>query len=245
MAFNGGKAQPGVYQSLINMMPPHNTYIEPFLGAGTIMRYKRPAAVNIGIEIDPLTASQFPTMAGTTIMIGDATNILRSFNYRGDELVYCDPPYLQSTRSNQQRLYKHELTDAQHLDLFKLLRTLPCMVMISGYWSPIYADLLSDWRVETFQAVKRSGQQVTEYVWMNFSKPFELHDYGYLGSDYRERERIKRKKQRWIDGLTRLPDFERYAIMAAIEEMRTKKTFRDMAVVGTLQPTKTDDLDAE
>jgi DNA adenine methylase len=32
-----------------------------------------------------------------------------------------------------------------------------------------------------------------------------LHDYRYLGEDFRERERIKRKKQRWTDRLERLP----------------------------------------
>lgn len=41
-----------MYQKIINLMPPHGTYIEAFLGAGAIMQTKRPAAFNIGIEID-------------------------------------------------------------------------------------------------------------------------------------------------------------------------------------------------
>jgi hypothetical protein len=32
----------------------------------------------------------------------------------------------------------------------------------------------------------------------NFPEPVALHDYRYLGEDFRQRERIKRKKQRWV-----------------------------------------------
>jgi DNA adenine methylase len=51
MNYPGGKG--GVYQKLINIMPPHEVYIETHLGGGAIMRNKRPAKINIGIEIDP------------------------------------------------------------------------------------------------------------------------------------------------------------------------------------------------
>jgi hypothetical protein len=42
--------------------------------------------------------------------------------------------------------------------------------------------------------------------------------YSYLGITFRERERIKRKKQRWTDRLHRLPLLERQALLAAIDE---------------------------
>ena len=51
MNFTGGKG--GTYQRYINLMPPHEVYIESHLGGGAIMRYKREAKRNIGIEIDP------------------------------------------------------------------------------------------------------------------------------------------------------------------------------------------------
>ncbi len=53
MAYPGGKNAPGVYQSIINLMPPHEVYIEPFLGSGAILRLKRPAAVSLGVDLDP------------------------------------------------------------------------------------------------------------------------------------------------------------------------------------------------
>ena len=33
-------------------MPPHDVYIEPFLGGGAIMKRKPPALRNIGIDLD-------------------------------------------------------------------------------------------------------------------------------------------------------------------------------------------------
>jgi site-specific DNA-adenine methylase len=59
MSYPGGKNGAGVYQTLINHMPPHTTYIEPFLGSGAIMRLKRPARVNIGIDLDPEVIAQW------------------------------------------------------------------------------------------------------------------------------------------------------------------------------------------
>jgi DNA adenine methylase len=34
MGYPGGKSGAGVYQTIINLMPPHTVYIEPFLGGG-------------------------------------------------------------------------------------------------------------------------------------------------------------------------------------------------------------------
>ena len=39
MNFAGGKG--GTYQKNINLMPPHDVYIESYLGGGAIMRYKK------------------------------------------------------------------------------------------------------------------------------------------------------------------------------------------------------------
>jgi hypothetical protein len=37
-----------------------------------------------------------------------------------------------------------------------------------------------------------------------------------LGEDFRQRERIKRKKQRWLNRLRTMPILERQALLAAI-----------------------------
>lgn len=57
---------------------------------------------------------------------------------------------------------------------------------------------------------------------MNYPEPLELHDYRYLGRDFRERERIKRKKQRWKQKLSTMPALERYAILSELADLRDR-----------------------
>ena len=88
--------------------------------------------------------------------------------------------------------------------------------MVSSYWSQMYADALEGWRSINFQTTTSGGKPATEWLWMNYPQPAELHDYRYLGDERRERERIRRKVTNWTEGLERLPDLERRAILDAI-----------------------------
>lgn len=38
MAYSGGKGGDGVFQKIINQMPPHQIYVEAFLGMGSVLR---------------------------------------------------------------------------------------------------------------------------------------------------------------------------------------------------------------
>ena len=91
---------------------------------------------------------------------------------------------------------------------------------ISGYYSDLYAELLPGWRSIQFPAMTRGGSVATEWLWMNYPVPFELHDCHYLGKNFRERERINRKKKRWHDRLLKMDPLERQAILSAIDELR-------------------------
>jgi DNA adenine methylase len=147
---------------------------------------------------------------------GDGSAFLRSYSFAGDELVYCDPPYLFETRTGP--LYSFEFGDAdQHHALLDILTALPCMVMISGYWSQLYAGRLRNWHSIKFQAMTHGGPR-TKWLWCNFPEPIALHDYRHLGDGFRERERFKRKKQRWTSRLHRLPMLEGQALLAAIDD---------------------------
>ncbi|NOK64253.1 MAG: DNA adenine methylase [Chloroflexi bacterium AL-W] len=222
MAYPGGKAQAGVYQAIIHQIPTHTFYGEPFLGKGAVLRYKRPATRSIGIDANPDVVQHWQehSMPGVIVRCGDALEFLNSFRFGRDAFLYLDPPYLMEVRSTQQAYYQHEFfEDEQHLKLLRLIKTLRCNIAISGYWSQMYAQMLSDWRVISFNAVTRSGRVATEHLWMNYPEPVELHDYRYLGSNFRERERIKRKTQRWLQKLKAMPLLERRALMAAINQL--------------------------
>jgi len=216
--YPGGKGGAGVYHTIINQMPPHRVYIEPFVGAGRIMLAKLPADRNIGLDLnaDTITAlrEQLPQ---AELINGDGIAYLERFNWLGGELVYCDPPYLLETRASKRQRYLFEVTD--HKRLLKIIKSLPCYVMISGYWSELYAAELAAWRSVSFTAMTRGGKPATEFVWCNFLEPLELHDYRYLGANFREREKINRRKKRWAKRLASMPALERHSLFAAMREV--------------------------
>lgn len=224
-SYAGGKAGSGVYQAIINLMPPHDVYIEAFLGGGAIMRMKRPARRNIGLEIDPkVWLTLWKDEPICEVFLVEAVEWLKLISPPTPEttLVYADPPYLMDVRSCKQAIYKHEFhTEAEHTELLDVLLSLPCMVMISGYDSELYNRKLAGWRKVQFTGVSRRGPKV-ETVWMNFPEPAELHDYHFLGRDRRERQDIKRQKARWIARLRKMPAHKRYAMLAAIDEYKEK-----------------------
>lgn len=154
----------------------------------------------------------------------DGISFLERWAPRGSDLVYCDPPYLLSTRRQHRRMYRCELEYSDHERLLLLLLELNCLGMISGYWSELYADLLRGWRAISFLTVVRSGTLATEWLWISYPEPGELHDYRYLGENFRERERIRRKVKRWQAKQQRMPRLERLAVMAALAEISDGKS---------------------
>ncbi len=214
----GGKGQYGVYQRIINLMPPHEVYIETHLGGGGIIRNKQPAERNIGIEIDPKVIERWKEDNSLDIELihGDAISYLQSYGFTGNELIYCDPPYLRETRKKRVKIYKYEYTAQQHKELLEVIKTLPCKVIISGYESTLYKESLKGWHSHVFQAGCHHGMG-TEWLWMNYPAPVELHDYRYLGDTFRHREKIKKKTDVWVRKFQRTPVLERQAILSAIK----------------------------
>src|SRR5206468_11927833 len=106
----------------------------------------------------------------------------------------------------------------QPRQLSAIVTALPCVGMLSGYWSQLYAGRRRNWHSLTFRAMTRGGRPATEWLWCNFPEPIALHDYRHLGDGFRERERIKRKRQRWTARLHSLPMLERQALLAAIDD---------------------------
>ncbi len=216
MNFPGGKG--GTYQKYINLMPPHSVYIESHLGGGAIMRYKKRAKRSIGIEIDPevIEIWNSSNQIDFELIRGDAIAFLKSYPFTGKELVYCDPPYLRETRKKCYPIYKYEFSFTQHIELLEVIKSLPCMVMISGYESPLYIESLKNWHAYLFQAATHHGM-ATEWIWMNYAPPVQLHDYRYLGDNFREREKIKLKSKRWATRFKSMPVLERQALLSALQ----------------------------
>ncbi|TDF41917.1 DNA adenine methylase [Alteromonadaceae bacterium M269] len=89
-----------------------------------------------------------------------------------DTLHYVDPPYLFETRkiNSSGGVYRHEMTSGDHETLLNSLKALDGAVVLSGYPSDLYADLLTSWKVETKQACISAGSGTgvrTECIWLN------------------------------------------------------------------------------
>ncbi len=220
MNYPGGKG--GCFRQIVNLMPVHEVYIETHLGGGNVLERKLPAQRNIGIDLDPVVITTWRAAAGRLgfdleLHHGDALAFLEDYPFTGRELVYSDPPYLHETRGRSD-IYRFEYTRDHHIALLDRLLSLPCPVMVSGYRSDLYVDTLergAGWRRIDFRSATRGGPRI-ESVWCNFPESAELHDSRYVGRDYRERERIRRKAARWRRMLMAMPAAERQAVLDAI-----------------------------
>jgi len=213
MNYPGGKG--GCYHHIINLMPPHDIYIESHLGGGNVLERKLPAPSTIGIDIDGAVIKTWQereefNSPEYTFINDDARSTLQKMTFTGTELIYADPPYVMSSRKGG-KLYRYEYTDEQHIDLLTFFKHVDCPVIISGYRSDLYMDMLSGWFYKTFSAATRRGRAI-EYVWCNFKPSGKQSDYRYVGENFRERERIKRKRSRWYKNFLNMTPAERYSI---------------------------------
>lgn len=156
----------------------------------------------------------------------DAVTLIKKFQNSHNTFIYCDPPYPMKTRKSNRQLYAFEFADdKEHIELLEAIRHCNCDVMISTYENKLYEMyLLTDhyftetnlrtWHKHSFVSQTRQGQAI-ETIYFNYPPPVILHDFRYLGTNYRERERIKRKVKRFQDRMQLLPAAERNAILSA------------------------------
>lgn len=85
-----------------------------------------------------------------------------------DTLHYVDPPYVHSTRSkNSTKRYRYEMSDEDHVELSKVLHSLKGKVVLSGYDSPLYKKLYSDWKMVTRETLADGARPRVECLYLN------------------------------------------------------------------------------
>lgn len=86
--------------------------------------------------------------------------------YRRPEVfIYADPPYVLSTRSK--RIYAHEMSEQDHIELLAALDAHPGPVLLSGYECPLYDERLKHWERRTCRAIAEGGRERQEVLWIN------------------------------------------------------------------------------
>jgi DNA adenine methylase len=99
-----------------------------------------------------------------------AIDLIKNYN-RSYVFIYCDPPYVISTRSG--RIYANEMTDDEHIELLKTISEHKAKIMISGYDNEIYREYLNNWNKESIMANTEKGGKAIETIWMNYEPPLK------------------------------------------------------------------------
>ena len=82
--------------------------------------------------------------------------------------------------------------------------------------------MLEDWTCVALQAMTWGGRR-TEKLWYNYAID-RAHWATYAGKDFTDRQRIKRKAERWARNYQVLPPAERLALLAAIMAVEAVET---------------------
>lgn len=98
----------------------------------------------------------------------DFRDVLPLYRSQTHALIYADPPYVRSTLGTD-RLYLHDMSDDEHMELIDLLDAHAGPVLLSGYRSALYDDRLAHWtRIDTETRAYRGVRRV-ESLWLNLA----------------------------------------------------------------------------
>lgn len=82
-------------------------------------------------------------------------------------LIYADPPYPLVTRHRTNRMYRHEMTETDHVEMIAALTAHPGPVLLSGYRCELYDQHLAHWsRLDREALAYRQAKRV-ESLWLN------------------------------------------------------------------------------
>lgn len=83
-------------------------------------------------------------------------------------LHFLDPPYVHSTRNIQRgnALYAFEMSDDNHREMVSIANKLEGMILICGYESELYDEILYDWIKVRRKAFADGASERTECLWL-------------------------------------------------------------------------------
>lgn len=137
-------------------------YIDPAGSATSMPGYLEAYALRLAAAAERLH--------GVSLEALPALDVITRYGSRPNVLLYVDPPYLGSTRGWGNN-YRHELKTAEeHRELAAALADCRATVVLSGYDSPLYAELFDGWHRYTQAAMTgnaKTSKARTEVLWAN------------------------------------------------------------------------------
>lgn len=143
----------------------------------TQIRGNRPLTVNgFFNKVDGLQEVA-QRLSNTQIENKDAVSVIRDYDAE-DCVMYCDPPYVPTTRGDGNAYGEYEMTLEEHEQLLSTVLDCEGFVAISGYDAPIYTDMLEDWWVlRDDERINQNGpsglpsdnSKTQEVLWTNYN----------------------------------------------------------------------------
>lgn len=218
--YTGHKNINGVYQAIINEIPIITDFYELFCGSCHLSKILLSITTQVNYHINDLSSGVIDkynfTSAITTTF--DAIDIINNINdYEGsNKLIFLDPPYIHASRPNNTNIYEFEMSDLQHLKLFQSIIAANVKIILIHPKGYLYDELINlGWRYKEV-SIRYHNKTSIERIYMNYEVPSNLLTYQFLGFNFTDRQRIKRKCIRFSQKLLLLPVLERLAIIEYI-----------------------------
>lgn len=99
----------------------------------------------------------------------DALDVIR-YHDTEETLFYCDPPYVAETWTESSVIYgEHGAEQLDHAALLELLKSVKGYVVLSGYQSGLYAEMLAGWECATKKHFTAQHHRMcrTECLWFS------------------------------------------------------------------------------
>jgi site-specific DNA-adenine methylase len=220
----GSKGGSGQYQAILSRFAKAETYLVPFIGSGQIYRRLPEDSWVFSSDIDEnvVRAWNNGKLTDEPVELSHWFTFLENhkewwvgFN---SVSVYCDPPYHFDTRTHKGGYYAHEWNHGHHERFLLYIKNYPAQVMISHPINELYSSILQQWHCHEYTYQCRRGTR-NDAIWTNYDPAtVELATYEHIGSDYTDRQRIKRKRSNIVRKLNELPFHERMAVLEQLNQ---------------------------
>lgn len=129
-------------------------------------------AQHLWVRFPPTLAAVADRFIGVLVENRPAIEVIRQHD-TAETLHFVDPPYVHSTRvmqAGKAGYYRHEMDEAAHTELLDCLKGLAGMVVLAGYRTELYDEMLPGWaHYETRSRISagRGCKVRTECLWLN------------------------------------------------------------------------------
>lgn len=225
--YKGNKAIDGVYHKIINNIPKHSVYMELFAGGAAIARIlyqvgaMAPECVlnDLDTDVTKALAAEFQL---ATVKNENAIEIIAAIlsdqNFCHDKFAFLDPPYKLETRPNSPILYDNEMDDEDHVKLLYTILEAKFPIMVIHPKCELYDTMLNDWRQIEIK-IRYHNKTSIEILYMNYPEDLPLQCYNFLGKNWMDRQRIRRKGERLLKKITGLPKDEQNYLLNALQSL--------------------------